>query len=84
MMVTEKISKHSENSAMILSTPTSHNVDYPGLDYCRMRKTSQLIDSFRNALILSVRYWDQVEEAYTLLQLQYSGDPQGGNVLIYG
>ena len=48
-----------------------------------MRKTSQLIDSFRYALILSVRYLDQVEEAYTLLQLQYSGDPQGGNVLIY-
>ena len=32
-------------------------------------------------MILSGRDLDQVEEAYTHLQLQYSDDPQGGIVL---
>ena len=72
------IGKHGDSSATSVSMTNSVVI----LTWCGLLPDAQNLptDLF---FILSMRYVDQVEEAYTLLQLQYSDDPQGGTVLIY-
>ena len=73
MMVTSEISKHIASSAIIVSIANSC---VQILSWCGLLPDAQNLPTGWFSI-------DQVEEAYTLLQLQYSDDPQGGIVLIY-